>query len=145
MIKLRKFTLYDYEELVDMHYEFTKEVYPDRKLGYRYSFYMIVNDWIEKKHDIVLAVKDDNICGFTMSYVDYVDGLTEPVYRGEIAYVKPEYRKTRVGHMLYSNVVRYAEELELKLVSMSRIENGIDKMVIKHFNAIPKYIMMERS
>lgn len=140
MYKLVNFSLVHYEELVDMFYEFMKEVYYDRKIGLKYAYYIRVNEWIERKCHIVVCLKDDIPIGFTMSYIDNMGGLTEPVYQGEIAYVKPEYRKTRASYLLYSNVVQFAEESGIKLVSRSRIENGIDKMIKKHYNVVAKYI-----
>ena len=143
-MRLRKFTIKDYEVLVDMFYNFTCEIYSNRAIGTKYAFYKLVDSWIEKKHDIVFAVNNsEDIVGFTVAYIDHNNGITEPVYLGDIAYVKPEYRKTRASYMLYKNVYEYSKELNMKIVSNSRIENGIDKMVQKHFNAIPKYIMME--
>lgn len=140
---LEKFSLKYYEQLVSMYYRFTVEVYPDRKIGYMYSFYRAVNEWIEKKHDIVLAIKDGYAVGFTVCFVNDMGGITEPVYVAEFAYVEPEYRNTRAGYLLYKNAYNYSKDINMKIVSMSRIENGVDKMVLKHFDVKPKYIMVE--
>jgi GNAT superfamily N-acetyltransferase len=142
MYRLKKFELSDYEELVDMFYEFTKECYPERKIGLKYRFYERVNQWIDNKYDIILGAKDDKIVGFSMAYIDN-SGLTENVYVGEIAYVKPEFRKGRITYMLYSNVVQYAKELGLTLVSNSRISNGVDNMIKKHYDVEEKYTQFE--
>ena len=143
MIILRKFTLKDYEELVDMYYSFCIEIYSDRKIGYKYSFYKAVDSWIQKKNDIILAVDGDAIVGFSMCYVDNMDGLTEPVYNADMAYVKEEYRKSRAGYLLFKNGYDYANDIGLKLVSLGRVENGVDKMIEKHFDLKKKYIMFE--
>ena len=143
-MKLRKFTLEDYETLVNMYYEFAKEVYHNRKIGYKYSFYKIVDSWIDKKHDIILAERDGGMVGFTIGYIDNMGGITEPVYNGEIAYVIPSKRGSRASYMLYKNVVSYASELGLRLVSNGRIENGVAGMVQKHFNVKPTYFMFEK-
>jgi hypothetical protein len=139
---LKKFKLSDYEELVDMFYEFTKECYKERKIGLRYRFYEKVNQWIDNKYDIILGMKEDKIVGFTMCYID-MSGLTEPVYVGEIAYIKPEYRKSKISYMIYNNVVEYAKQLNMILVSNSRVDNGVDKMIKKHYNVKQKYIQFE--
>lgn len=143
-MKVRLFTLSDYEEVVNMLYEMNKEVYQDRVIGHKYSYYMNVSDWITNKLDIYIAEKDGEICGFTMSYIDTYYGLTEPLYRGELAYVKPKYRRGKAAYLLYNNIVSKAKELGLIIVSHSRIENKVDKMVEKHFNAVPKYTVIER-
>lgn len=142
MYSLKKFQLSDYEELVDMFYEFTKECYKDRKIGIKYRFYERVNQWIDNKYDIILGLKDDDIIGFTLCYKD-MSGLTEPMYIAEIAYVKPEYRKSRIGYMLYMNSFNYAMEIGMNIETRSRVENNVDKMVAKHFNVKPTYIQFE--
>lgn len=142
-MKIEKFTLEHYEELVDMYYEFTKEVYPDRKIGFKYSFYLAISEWINKKHDIVLAMNNDTVCGFSMCYVDEVDGLTEPMYRAEIAYVKPKYRRGRAAYMLYNNAYKYSKDIDMKIITLSRISNGTDKMVEDKFNLTKTYTMYE--
>ena len=142
---LRKFTLSDYEEIVDMYYDFIKEVYSTRKIGSKYFFYRKINEFISDKCDIVIAEKDGIISGFTVSKIDDMGGITEPVYDGMIAYIKPKFRKGRTAYMLYNNVSEYAKELGIPLVSNSRIENGVNKMIKKHFNVQEKYIMFERS
>lgn len=143
MYSLKTFKLDSYEELVSMFYDMYCEIYHDRKIGLKYRYYQKVIEWIEKNHNIIVCYKDNIAVGFTLSYM-VQDGLTEPYYFGELAYVKPEYRKTRASYMLYKNVVNYAEELGMLLVSNSRIENGVDSMVQKHFNTTPTYITVER-
>jgi GNAT superfamily N-acetyltransferase len=143
MITIRRYSIADYEELVKMHYEFISEIYSDRKIGYMYSFYKMVDEWMSLKKDIVVAEYKGKLIGYTVAHVDAMGGLTEPVYNGEIAYVREKYRKGRASYLLYKNVVDYAKENGLKVVSSSRLENGVDKMVMKHFNAKPKYITME--
>ena len=142
-MKLRRFSLNDYEELVDMYYEFAKEVYMERKIGMRYSFYKSVDSWINEDRDIIVAYNGSELCGFTESYIDNNNGITEPVYMGEIAYTKPKYRKGRASYMLYNNVVEYAKQLGMTLVSFSRVENGVDKMVNKHFSPVKTYQQFE--
>ena len=143
-MKIRLFSLSDYEEVVDMLYNFYLEVYPDRKIGFKYAYYEKVSNWINTNKDIVVCLKDDKIVGFTMCYFDTNDGLTEPIYQCEIAYVKPEYRKTRAAYMLYNNAVKLAEENKIMIVSNSRVENGVSDMVQKHFGCEPKFIVNER-
>lgn len=141
---LRPFFLQDYEAVVDMYYDFTKEVFTERRIGTKYFFYKTITDWIQKGRDIVLVEHNDEIIGFSMAYYDDFGGLTEPFYNGEIAYVKPEYRKSKAAYLLYNNVVEVAKEKNLLLVANGRIENGIDTMIKKHFKATPMFINFER-
>lgn len=143
---LRKFTLDDYEEVVDMYYEFIKEVFGDiRQLSPKYFYYKKVIDCINSKKHIVLSVSDVGvITGFSLCYVDEFDGLTNPVYSCEIAYVKPTYRNTKSAYMLYHNGSKVAKELGLNLITNGRIENGTSKMMEKHFSLDAKFINFER-
>lgn len=145
-MELREFTLDDYEEVVDMFYDINKDIYQEhRKIGSKYFYYKKVSKWIEDKHHIILSVNNIGvITGFTMCYVDYYDGLTEPYYMAEIAYVKPEYRNTRAAYLLYNNAVKVAEELNLNINSNSRLSNGVDKMVQKHFKVNALFTNIER-
>lgn len=142
-MNIRRFTLDDYEEVVDMYYAFAKEVYSNRKLGYKYSFYKIVDEWIQRRYDIILATKDSAICGFSMCYVDDMDGITEPVYNANLAYVKPTYRNSRASYMLYKNSYQYAKDMNLKIVTIGRSENKVDEMMEKHFDLRKTYTMYE--
>lgn len=143
---LKKMELFDYEEVVDMLYAFYKEVFGDtRQLGSRYFYYQAVSDWLNKGKDVVLSVDKGVVTGFTMAFVDDMGGLTKPVYNGEMAYVKPEFRKGRSAYLLYKNVVEYAEELNMNLISNSRVENGVDKMVEKHFDCKKMFVNYERT
>jgi len=144
-MKLRKFTIEDYEPVVDMYYEFTKEVYPDRKIGPKYFFYTMVSSWINSSKDIVLAVKGKDIVGFTMSFIEDNSGITEPIYFGELAYVRPEHRKTRAGYLLYNNVSNYAKENNLTLVANGLATNGVSDMIRKHFDCKEMFINFERN
>ena len=143
---LDKFTLDDYEEVVDMFYELNKEFYRDiRTIGCRYFYYKAVMNWInDKKHIVLCRNKNNDIVGFTMSYIDDVSGLTETIYNGEIAYVKPVHRNTRAAYLLYNNVASVAKELKLNLSSNSRVENGVDKMIEKHFTTNKVFSNYER-
>lgn len=143
-IQLRKFRLNDYEELVDMYYEFTKEVYQDRKIGPKYFFHKKVSEWINESKDIVMATKDNKVVGFTLAFVDDTSGITEPIYFGEIAFVRPDYRKTRAGYLLYKNVSNYATELNMTLVANGLATNGVSNMIKKHFDCKEMFINFER-
>ena len=141
---LHNFLLSDYEEVVQMYHDFTAEVYPDRKIGQMYFYYKSVIEWIATKKDIVIVKKDDTIVGFTMSYVDANGGLTEPLYQGVIAYVKPDYRNTRAAYLIYKNVSDVANEKKLTLVSSCLVSNGVSDMVQKHFQCEEMFISLER-
>ena len=143
-MKLYNFTLQDYEELVDMYYEFTKSVYTKRKIGEKYFFYKTVNEWISSRKNIVIVKKDGIIVGFTMAFINDNGGMTEPVYSAEIAYVKPEYRKTRAGYLLYKNSYNFAIEKELTLVANGLVTNDVSNMIRKHFDMEEMFINFER-
>ena len=141
---LRKFNLDDFEEVVNMYYEFTKEVFGStRTISPKYFFYKKVMDWINSGKHIILACKDDIVVGFTMCYVDEFDGLTSKIYTCEIAYVKPEYRKTRAAYMLYKNGYNMAKELGLNINTSGRVENGVSNLMKKHFNLKEKFVNFE--
>lgn len=140
---IRKFQVDDFEELVEMYYNFICEVHHNRKIGAKYFFYRKVMEWINKGLDIILADDNGKLAGFTLAYIDDMKGITEPVYQGDMCYVKPEYRKGRAAYMLYKNVYNYGKEQGLLVTSNGRIENGIDQMVIKHFNAKPTFQIIE--
>ena len=143
MITLRQFQINDFEELVDMYYEFTKEVYHNRKIGDRYFFYRSVQDWINSKRDIVIAEDNGKILGFSKCWIDDMGGLTEAMYQCDFAYVKPLHRKSRVAYMLYHNANEYATKIGLKISSQGRVENGVSEMMSKHFGLEAKFIVME--
>ena len=143
MIKLHKFNIDDYEELVNMYYNFTKEIYSSRKIGSKYFFYRKVSDWINASYDIILAKDGSKVVGYTLCHVDDMLGLTETVYDCEMAYVKPEYRKGRAAYLMYKNAYAYAKEKGLTITSLGRIENGVDDMMIKHFNLKPMFTLLE--
>lgn len=140
---LRKFCVDDYEQVVDMFYDFSKDVYSNRKIGAKYFYYRAVSQWINDKKDIVVVEDKGKLVGFTLAYIDDLRGLTEPVYQGDICYVKEEYRKTRAAYMLYKNVYNYGKEQGMIVSSNGRISNGIDKMVLKHFKAEAKFTTIE--
>lgn len=144
MITLRRFTLDDYEELVDMHYSFVKEVFDHRKISPKYFFYKEVIHWINSSRDIILACRDETIVGYTMAYIDEFGGLTEAVYNAEAAYVKPEHRKSKAGYLLFNNAYNYAKEIGLRVITNGKIDNGVSDMMSKHFNIEPRAINYER-
>ena len=142
---LKSMKLPDFEEVVDMYYNFTKEVYPERQVGERYFFYKEVMSWINKGNHVTLAVKDGTIVGFSLAYIDDNSGLTNPIYNGVIAYVKPEHRKTRAAYLLYKNVSERAKELKLTLMANGLVTNGVSEMIGKHFDCKEMFMNFERT
>ena len=142
---LHKLTLKDYEEVVDMYYNFMKEVYPERIIGERYFFYKEVMSWINNSRNVILVKKGSITVGFSMAYLDQNSGLTEAVYNGVIAYVKPEYRKTRAAYLLYKNMSDVAEENNLTVVANGLVTNGVSDMISKHFDCKEMFINFERT
>jgi hypothetical protein len=144
-LELRAFKLDDYEEVVDMYYNFNNEVYGSyREMGAKYFYYKVVQEWINtNKHIIVSHDKEDKVTGFTLCFVDTFSGLTESIYNCEICYVKPEFRNTRAAYLLYNNGYSKAKDLGLNIYTSGRIENNVDKLMCNHFNLEPKFINME--
>ena len=144
-MKLRQFTLDDYEEIVNMYYEFNKEIFSsNRNISPKYFYYKQVIDWINSNKHIIIAENKGIIYGFSMCFIDEFNGLTNPIYNCEICYIKPEYRKTKAGYMLYNNGESMANELGLNILANGRVENGVDKMIEKHFNLQSMFINYER-
>ena len=143
-MKLRQFNLNDYEEVVHMYYDFMIEVFGDkRKISPIYFYYKAVIDWINTSKHIIVVEKDNVLCGFSMCFIDEANGLTQSIYNCETCYVKPKYRKTKAGFLLYNNGVNVAEELRLNILANGRVENGVDKMIEKHFNLESMFINYE--
>lgn len=140
-MRLRKFCLQDYEAVTDMLVLFFEEVYSDRKLGYKYSFYKTVDSWIKEDRDIVVIEQDNKLVGFSEAFIDRCNGMTEPVYNCEYLYVREEYRNSKAAYMLYNNINDYSKEIELKPSIVCRAE--VKDMVNKHFNAVDKFIIMQ--
>jgi len=143
MITLHKFKLSMFEEVVDMYYDFNKEIYTNRKIGEKYFYYKIVTKWINSDCDIIVSLDKDIVTGFSLCYKDDNSGITEAVYQCDVAYVKPEFRKGRSAYMLYKNAKSYASEIGLKVSCNGRIENGVDKMIEKHFGLRPMFTLFE--
>lgn len=142
---LHRMLLPDFEEIVDMYYNFTKEVYSERTVGERYFFYKEVMHWIEKRRDVIIVKKDDTIVGFSLAHIDNNMGLTNPIYNGIIAYVKPEYRKTRAAYLLYKNMSDFAHEKGLTVTANGLVTNGVSKMIGKHFECKEMFMNFERT
>lgn len=144
-MRLERFILPYYEEVVNMFYEFTKEIYPERRIGEKYFFYKEVLNWINDGKDIILAKKDDEIAGFSLAYIDENGGLTNTIYHGDIVYVKPQFRKTRAAYLLYKNGADYAEEKGLSVIANGLATTDVAKMIKKHFDCKEMFINFERT
>lgn len=140
---LRRFLAKDFEEVVDMYYNFTKEVYPNRAISEKYFFYRAVQNWITKDVDLIVSIQDNILTGFSMCYKDDLGGITEPVYQCEVCFVKPEYRKSRAAFLLYKNAYAYAKEQRLLVSCNARLENRVDEMIEKHFKLTPTFKLLE--
>jgi len=127
---LRKATLEDFTELVLMYKDLIKTVYHNMKLSDDIFFYGAVIEWFKLNKDIIIAEHEGNIAGFTLAYVENLQ-IVEPYYFGDIAYVKPEYRKTRCAYLLYNNVVNFGKELGLKVEARAFVGNGNKNKVDK--------------
>ena len=143
-MQIVEFRLEFYEDVVDMYYSFMVELFGDkRKINPKYFYYKAVQDWILNKQHIVLVVSKGDVVGFSKCFIDDMNGLTEPIYNADICYVKEKYRNTRAGYLLYHNGYNMAKELNLTLVANARVENGVDKMIEKHFDLERMFINYE--
>lgn len=141
--EIRPAELSEFEELVKMYMDLIKVLYKGFNIKDSAYFYRIVIGWFETQKDIVVCVDKSNgeIAGFTLGYIDDI-GIVDPYYNGDIAYVKPEYRKTRVAFLLYQNVVKYAEKLKMRCIAKAFVGDGniekIDKIQSRFGK--PRYI-----
>lgn len=138
---LRPATLSDFQELVMMYKDLIKTIYHNMKLSDDIFFYGTVIEWFKQKKDIIVAEKDGIIAGFSLAYIENLL-IIEPYYFGDLAYVKPEFRKTKCAYLLYNNVVNYGKELGLKVEARAFIGNGnvdrIDKIQSRF--GVPEFI-----
>lgn len=144
-MKIRKFESSDLFELIAMFKDFTKELYPHRKLGNNIAFTENVLNWIKlQRHIFITTTNSGDITGFTLSYVNYNDYVTEPTYQGDIAYVKPMYRGGKSAYLLYNNVVQIADDLGLILTANAFINQFKIEQIQKKFGGERIYISMEK-
>jgi len=134
-----------FEDLVDMYYEMTKEIYSHKHIGNKQMFYReidrITND---NQYHIVLAVSNGKVVGFSKSYIDYHSGLYSPDYYTELLYVKPSNRGSKALYMLAKNIDLYAKENGLDNVINARIDNGFSETIKKHYNTISSFEKLEQ-
>jgi len=143
MITIRQFTIDDYEVVVDMLHRLYKETHGYKTINPKYFFYKEVMSWINDSKDIVVAVKDDEVIGFTLCFVKEYNGLCDSVYHGEYGYVYEKNRKSRAAYMLYHNAYKYSRELGMLMSITNSISSGASDMVEKHFGYKPKFTTME--
>lgn len=144
-MKIRKFESQDFLEVAHMFKDFIKELYPHRKLGTDIAFVESVLNWIKlQRHIFVTTTNDGKITGFSVSYIDYNNYVTEPTYFGEVCFVRPIYRGGKSAYLLYNNGANIAKELGLILASNAFINQyKVDKIQEK-FGLKQLYISMER-
>lgn len=123
-MKLRPAKLIDFTEIVSMYKALIEAVYEDMKTGEDIFFYGVVIDWYKSGKDLtVCESKDGEIVGFTLAYLEDI-AVVEPYYYGDIAYIKPEFRKTRAAYLMYNNVVNYGQSLGLKVQAKAYVGGG---------------------
>lgn len=123
-MNLRVATTDDYLELVGMYRELLAVTYEDMQLGKDIFMYGAVIEWFKQNKDIVICEKEDGIItGFTVAYLQDT-GVVEPYYYGDIAYVKPEFRKGRSAYLLYNNGVNYAKKEGLPIIAKAYVGGG---------------------
>lgn len=131
-MNLRQATLGDYNDLVEMYKDLIKTVYHGMKISEDIFIHGVVLGWYQSKKDIVICeTKEGKIAGFSLAYIEDIM-IIEPYYKGDIAYVKPEYRKTKAAYLLYNGVVKTAKDIGMRVIASAYIGNGnaekIDKI-----------------
>ena len=122
-----------YEELVGMYYSMCKEVYHNRIIGNKQNYYREVDRWsLDSTQDIILAVSNSRIVGFSKSSIAMNSGLYEPHYFTELIYIIPEKRKSRALKLLADNILTYGDELGMANVMGVRIDNGFSESLSKY-------------
>lgn len=144
-MKLREFEHKDYLEVVAMFKDFVATVYPNRKLGSDLAFYDDVLNWVKTGKHIFVVDNGRELMGFSVSSIDQNRGLTEPVYFGEICYVKPQFRKTKCAYLLYNNGSEIAQKLGIALCANAFISEDKVQKIQSKFGMKPTYQTMERS
>ena len=120
-MKLRPALLSDFEELVKMFTDLIETVYEGFRVNEPIFFYATVEKWYHAKKDIIVCENADGIItGFSVAYLEDA-GFIEPYYMGDLAYVKPEFRKGRTAFMLYNNVVDYATQQGLPVIAKAYV------------------------
>ena len=123
-MKIRIATIADHEVLVEMFTDLITTIYKGFTLGQPFFFHRQVIAWFEKGNDVIICEKNDGtVVGFSMGYVDDI-GFIERYYKGEIAYVKEEFRNGRGAYMLYNNLANYAEQQGMKIISSAYVGGG---------------------
>lgn len=123
-MKIRIATIDDYNELVEMYKNLLEIIYTDMQIGKDIFIHGAVQNWFRSNYDIIICEKDDGTTtGFSVAYVQDV-GIIEPYYMGELAYVKPEFRNGRTAYLLYTNVLKYADNQGLPVVAKAFVGNG---------------------
>ena len=123
-MKLRPAELSDYRELVDMYIELAKVVYDGMKISEDAYFHQVVINWFKMGRDITICeTKDGDSAGFTLAYKEDI-GIIEPYYHGDIAYIKPEHRKSRAAYLLYNNVIEMGKQLGLRVIAKAFVGDG---------------------
>jgi len=134
-MNIRPATVSDYTELVGMFSSLIDAVYDGVEKGEEIFFHGAVQNWFNSRKDVIVCEKDDGtITGFSLAYVEEL-GFLKPYYYGDIAYVKPEFRKGRTAYLLYNNVVDYATQQGLPVIAKAFVseenENKVDKIQAK--------------
>lgn len=132
----------DYEELVAMYIDLIETIYSGFEIKESAYFHRVVIRWYEQQKDIVICeTEDGEIAGFTLGYIEDI-GIVEPYYNGDIAYVKPKFRKTKVAYMLYHNVVKWAKSRGLRCVAKAYVGDGNSEKIdnIQGRFGSPRYV-----
>lgn len=119
---------YEVEAISSLYYDFLYEIYTDRCIATLDQCKNIVQEWVDAKLDLYGLFDDTTIIGFSLSYIDTNSGTLKPVYRAEITYVIPFFRKTKGSYDLLTLPIKMAKMANLPVVSKSTVHNGVNNM-----------------
>jgi len=131
-MKIRVATLDDYESLVDMYKSLIETVYEGLEIKEDIFFHGTVMKWFDNQYNIMISEKDDGtISGFSMCHIEDIR-IVEPYIKGELLYIKPEYRKGRSAYLLYHNTLELAKNMNMPIISSGHVgEDKANKILAK--------------
>lgn len=140
-MELRKADYDDYESIVEMYIDLIENVYPERKKAPKMYFYNQVFRWFDEQHanHVRVVEKNGELVAFSLATFDNVGGVTETIYHADIAYVKPEFQKSRAAYLMYMDIVGWAIDNDFVLQTAAIPETGADKIIAKRFNSMLRF------
>jgi len=113
-----------YEELEKMLVAFSEEIYGYGQVN--------IDQFLEAHWAIYLAVKGEEVVGFTSFMYNHYFGLKPPTVGNTYLYVKPEYRKSKASYLLtkQAGYVSIFSELPLETYYASDASRNIGERIL---------------